>query len=759
MALPLEKRKIVVDTQNGINKEVPAIHEIWKDTRDWSKYSPPPPQQEMELTGAIDAWLDSTSRVAADLSFLLRLPAHKFWSQIIFDQRLQIILEGMLQNYPRAYDQPKSKHLLDANLSVLHKLFLVYLRLSTYKESQADFFTAEYYANMIYDKFIMDVPKLLDICSLFPDCNKEITKKMVANIFKVQPKYSDDLFNVGETLAKGFETVTEQLQVVRMSDTKASAAVEEVVDILGFVLDIASSVDCLLDIYPPAVHALHPTGFEVKLGSFYQSSMIELSQLLDKNLKAKLLTQQEYIQYTRLLQLARHRTITGFRQMVNVSCLNMMMGPEDNQECLPGHELNCDISSALEDFLAIFTNILQERTFLLDYNSKYPISDDFELFEQAGCSVDPTRRYYILDALCSDTKQESNFNTLMSDRSNESSHESSPSVGAMAADPSSSTSNNQVSTGGQTEIQMESMISSVQDLLPHLGSGYVEACLQHYNFKVEEVVNAILEGNLAPHLISLDQGLQRQPRKESSPQLPVEVPGRGVYDDDEFDVNSRDTIDLSKVHRGKKNKVGNMKSLMDNKEELHSMKERFSRLGIVEDIVTVRGEDAEYNDEYDDTYDDIDVGQWEPEEEADGRKFVLPVALGGGKVDGGRGGQHDVDDEEDSEDSDHQSNYAKSGQKPMNFARNPEEIRQEQERRRQEKMARRNKKGGNGGGAGGGGGQQPPQQQPGNRFDVVGKAKGQGQDKQVLLNRARKNANKGKGHRVGADKKMSKGMY
>ena len=39
-----------------------------------------------------------------------------------------------------------------------------------------------------------------------------------------------------------------------------------------------------------------------------------------------------------------------------------------------------------------------------------------------------------------------------------------------------------------------------------------------------------------------------------------------------------------------------MKSLMDNKEELQSMKERFARLGIVEDIVTVRGgEDAEYN--------------------------------------------------------------------------------------------------------------------------------------------------------------------
>ena len=104
----------------------------------------------------------------------------------------------------------------------------------------------------------------------------------------------------------------------------------------------------------------------------------------------------------------------------------------------------------------------------------------------------------------------------------------------------------------------------------------------------------------------------------------------------------------------------------------------------------------------------------------------------------------------------------------MNFARNPEEVRQEAERRRQEKMQRRNRHkggggggggsgppaaGGNGGGGGGGAGAVPPHR------DVVGRAKGQGQDKQVLLNRARKNANKGKGHRIGADKKMSKGMF
>ena len=80
----------------------------------------------------------------------------------------------------------------------------------------------------------------------------------------------------------------------------------------------------------------------------------------------------------------------------------------------------------------------------------------------------------------------------------------------------------------------------------------------------------------------------------------------------------------------------------------------------------------------------------------------------------------------------------------MNFVRNPEEVRQEAERRRAEKMARNSK------GKGGGGGP--------NR-DVVGRAKGQGQDKQVLLNRARKNTNKGKGQRIGADRKAAKGMF
>ena len=56
-------------------------------------------------------------------------------------------------------------------------------------------------------------------------------------------------------------------------------------------------------------------GFETKLASFYHTSMVELSELIDKCIEAKLISQEESIQYTKLLQLARHRTITSFRQV------------------------------------------------------------------------------------------------------------------------------------------------------------------------------------------------------------------------------------------------------------------------------------------------------------------------------------------------------------------------------------------------------------------------------------------------------------
>ena len=273
-----------------------------------------------------------------------------------------------------------------------------------------------------------------------------------------------------------------------------------------------------------------------------------------------------------------------------------------------------------------------------------------------------------------------------------------------------------------TEIELTSLVTQVNDLLSELGDGFIRHCLEYYDYNPEKVINGIFENNLPPHLDSLDRTLPYIPPEDKSNL----TRRNNVYNDDEFDINSRDKIDTSRIHKGKRS---NKSDLNDKTFMTSELKDRYAAMSIVTDYELTN----DYDDEYDDTYDDNNMGREEPDAFEE-RPFVLPRALGGGHVNYVRE-DYDDDDEEEEE-----------TKTKMNFCRNPEDIRREAEERRQSKMGR-NKKGVSG----------PPQPPP-NR-DVVGRAKGQGQDKSVLINRARKNANKNKHQRAMADKKATKGMF
>ena len=173
-------------------------------------------------------------------------------------------------------------------------------------------------------------------------------------------------------------------------------------------------------------------------------------------------------------------------------------------------------------------------------------------------------------------------------------------------------------TSQPSNVELVSLVSGVRDLLPHLGEGFVERVLLEFDYKVDLAVNALLEDSLPSHLRSLDQAMPRQAEKAPSPPPPI----RSVYDEDEFDVFNRTDVDMTRIHRGKKNIARNANKLLEEKADLVGLKDRFDRLGIVEDIEIVARPSAEaadlvneyeYDDEYDDTYDDIAVGEQEPD--------------------------------------------------------------------------------------------------------------------------------------------------
>ena len=50
----------------------------------------------------------------------------------------------------------------------------------------------EVHAGIVYDRFLFDLPKILDLCVLYGEGNRALLSKMIGNLFEKQPKYVED---------------------------------------------------------------------------------------------------------------------------------------------------------------------------------------------------------------------------------------------------------------------------------------------------------------------------------------------------------------------------------------------------------------------------------------------------------------------------------------------------------------------------------------------------------------------------------------
>jgi len=130
--------------------------------------------------------------------------------------------------------------------------------------------------------------------------------------------------------------------------------------------------------------------------------------------------------------------------------------------------------------------------------------------------------------------------------------------------------------------------------------------------------------------------------------------------------------------------------------------------------------DVDYDDEYDDTYDDVGAGMTEP----DNNVLFKPLNFRKAAVEVDEGDEEEEDAAESSNQDRNRSNA---------FCEDPAIVRARLEKKREENFHRRHPNAGH---------SQQPQQQQQNR-DVVGRARGQGQESDVLYNRRQKNVHKG----------------
>ncbi|NWR91914.1 ASCC2 protein, partial [Furnarius figulus] len=123
----------------------------------------------------------------------------------------------------------------------------------------------------------------------------------------------------------------------------------------------------------------------------------------------------------------------------------------------------------------------------------------------------------------------------------------------------------------------------------------------------EQVINNILEDKLVPCLDKLDRRMQRQLKPDPTPLVTSRC---NVFQNDEFDVFSRDSVDVSRIQKGKRREKDTTRSLVNDKSAVAEQRQRYSRYSVVQDVLPQEPclGCHDYEDEYDDTYDGNQVG-------------------------------------------------------------------------------------------------------------------------------------------------------
>ncbi|XP_072520566.1 activating signal cointegrator 1 complex subunit 2 isoform X2 [Salminus brasiliensis] len=756
--VPLDEQQ-VTEGPKGRERTLPALHPERKEDRCFLPYRPPP---ENGSPAQVEEFLEHAQFISEDLEWLLALPHDKFWCQVVFDESLQKCLDSYLRNAPRGTDSASlssSPAVAEMQRSLHRSVFMVFLRMATHKESKDNFITPAVFGEIIYDNFLFDIPKILDLCVLFGRGNSQLLHKMIENIFNQQPGYYGDLNETVPSVIQVFDMVLEKCGLqseetganeplklnTHTRRTTMTMTEEDLADLVLYLCDTCTTIYSFLDIFPEACSTFHQHGFLNRLSSFYEAAVPDLEKAVMKRNFDKCLQEDLW----RRVCHSRRRMVEITHLLLQHTCL---------QPVLEGSE---HTASFVEDFLQTFTAFLQEKRFLADYDEQFPVADDISLLQQAFPHLDDTRTSYLLQAVESAWDSTGKKRPATASAANQSSESGSKAGwdtapaqmeaagggapmgeerrGAEAMmDIPRKGANGAVCTVSTGEL--ESLLCHIRDLLPDLGEGFLIACLEEYGYDGELVINNILEDKLAPELNKLDRSMPRQV-KEVPPSV---ISSRSnVFDDDEFDVFNRDQVDMSRVWKGRR-QGESVREMLNDKRHVDEQRERYQSYQTVVDEVPIAPDQPgnqggayafdDYDDEYDDTYDINQVGANdldEDDEMLNRRPFTTPQVL--------RMGRKGQEEEDEGEEEEEQEDAVRRDQ----FVQDPAVLRERAEARRLAMQSRR--------------GYRPPPQS-----NVAGGPKGRGQTQETVLDRRRKEMNKSRGanhnRRAMADRKRNKGM-
>ncbi|XP_003739339.2 activating signal cointegrator 1 complex subunit 2 [Galendromus occidentalis] len=592
----------------------------------------------------IMAHCQSIQHLIMDFEALLQAEYHKFWSHVVYDDDFRLALRTYLRMAPRWFDPPMylSSLAYDALCEELHNVaFKVILRMSTRSESRSDHMSPEVFAEFL-DKYIFEPAMILDICTLyglnFVQPKLRLLTDLLRNYHKYQPKMLEDLGKAAESFSATIGTLKDlcssscDIEVTTIAMCVAAMSLKTVDDeqLMTTCLsatETAASLLLLVKNAPPTL-LLKFSETIASMPDFFESVFLPLNEEVERRQDSLVAIFKDNLKT--LLRRGMKCALDVYRHYVEQECTGKLTDSLSDADAVP----------LLEKYYATLMQAVPEKSFMLAYNSLYPLEEDFEELRRNRATrefMDESHLKYILESLNQPIPETAVLDENVYGRTVEY-------AGASCVEGA---------VGGVSDE-----VNSVLAIFPDLRQEFVEKCLEFYGGNVDEVVSAIMDNNTHPEL-----------EKFKVSAAPPNSPS----------VVKKTTFDGAEVHIGKKNKVS--KDLLDDRTEKFNLRKIVLQYTDVVDEVVVQPTDKLYDDEYDDTYDSNDIGIPEKTTGDCGRAFEEPRILAG------RGDRRKKHWEQDEAESDMDEETAR--RKRMDFCENPEEARARREQRYQDRMAAR----------------------------------------------------------------------
>ncbi|CEM37446.1 unnamed protein product [Vitrella brassicaformis CCMP3155] len=235
------------------------------------------------------------------LATLLRCRFHVFWSEVVYSGTSKDSKAGaggacslptFLDSYLCHVTKPWELDCVDLTKGTLttlrdeeaealraaiaKKVFLVFIRLVSIKESDSEYLSARKHQDILCDQKLLTASQLLDIAALYGPANEERVKGFICEVFDALPRRQDELLEYIPTLLHSFNTGYERLAILLKQTGSLSLStlsakkdgsddpddfgkefstkwLANTLDTLSFLIDGAVTIGGALLFFPPEV--------------------------------------------------------------------------------------------------------------------------------------------------------------------------------------------------------------------------------------------------------------------------------------------------------------------------------------------------------------------------------------------------------------------------------------------------------------------------------------------------------------------------